>query len=500
MSLSVQQAQIFHLPDVGEGLTEAEIVSWQVSVGDQVEVNQVLVEIETAKSIVELPSPFAGSVVALLAQVGEVVPVGAGIIEIASGEAHSGGTEVDAAAAAAADPGESPTGGSPSDGSHTGESAESREAAAGHEQETPKLLVGYGASDTQRSRRQRRFATPAQAATPIATPAQATAPAAAITTGRARAKPPVRGLAKQLGVDLKTVLATGPQGTVSREDVRRADVRRTDASSTAQPPAPGHVGTAAHSTESAEVADLGVGRALPFTGIPTRIPVKGIRKATAAAMVASAFTAPHVTEFLTVDVTASLELLAEVQQRSEFREIKLTPLTIVASAYLRALARTPMAVAHWDDAAQEIELPGTINLGIAAATDRGLIVPHIASAERLSLAELATAIHTLAHTAREGKTPQSALSGGSTTITNIGVFGIDTGTPILNPGETSILAVGAIQRRPWVVGSGDTERIEARSVLQLALSFDHRVLDGAEGSRLLADTAAILRNPGLALL
>ena len=457
MTLTAQQAQTFRLPDVGEGLTEAEIVAWHVAPGDTVTVNQVLVEIETAKSIVELPSPFAGVVASLLAEVGESVPVGAGIISVE--------TAVDQAAENVTD-------------ATTATGVEQQDT---NDTDTPKLLVGYGATEHGQSRRHRRHATPAEASAP---PLHAQAAEPRHQPGSARAKPPVRGLAKQLGIDLHTITATGPNGTISRDDVLRAEAAQY-----------------AHAAESqGKSSDQKGNSSNSNAGTTSRIPIKGVRKATAAAMVTSAFTAPHVTEFITLDVTASLDLLAEIQERPEFRELKLSPLTLVARAYLLAIARTPMAVARWDEAAQEIVLPGTVNLGIAAATPRGLLVPNIRAAEQLSLAELAAAISELATTARAGKTPQAALSGGSTTITNIGVFGIDTGTPILNPGETSILAVGTIQRRPWVVGTGANERIEARSVLQLALSFDHRVLDGAEGSRLLADTAAILRNPGLALL
>lgn len=457
MTLTAQQAQTFRLPDVGEGLTEAEIVAWHVAPGDTVTVNQVLVEIETAKSIVELPSPFAGVVASLLAEVGESVPVGAGIISIE--------TAVDQAAENVTD-------------ATTATGVEQQDT---NDTDTPKLLVGYGATEHGQSRRHRRHATPAEASAP---PLHAQAAEPRHQPGSARAKPPVRGLAKQLGIDLHTITATGPNGTISRDDVLRAEAAQYT-----------------HAAESqGKSSDQNGNSNNGNAGTTSRIPIKGVRKATAAAMVTSAFTAPHVTEFITLDVTASLDLLAEIQERPEFRELKLSPLTLVARAYLLAIARTPMAVARWDEAAQEIVLPGTVNLGIAAATPRGLLVPNIRAAEQLSLAELAAAISELATTARAGKTPQAALSSGSTTITNIGVFGIDTGTPILNPGETSILAVGTIQRRPWVVGTGANERIEARSVLQLALSFDHRVLDGAEGSRLLADTAAILRNPGLALL
>lgn len=463
MTLTTQQAQTFCLPDVGEGLTEAEIVAWHVAPGDSVKVNQVIVEIETAKSIVELPSPFAGVVASLLAEVGESVPVGAGIIS------------VETAAAQAAE----------------GQAPERRAAegqATTDEQDTPKLLVGYGATEHGQNRRRRRHSSPAESSAPAPRPKVQSA-GSHERPGTVRAKPPVRGLAKQLGVDLRSIAATGPNGTVSREDVLRAEASH-------QP-----LLEAAQQTTTATAATPAAATSRPTNqAAATRIPIKGVRKATAAAMVTSAFTAPHVTEFITIDVTATLDLLAEIQQRPEFRELKLTPLTLVARAYLLAIERTPIAVAHWDDAAQEIVLPGSVNLGIAAATPRGLLVPNIKAADQLNLADLAAAISDLATTARAGKTPQSALSGGSTTITNIGVFGIDTGTPILNPGETSILAVGTIQRRPWVVGEAEHERIEPRSVLQLALSFDHRVLDGAEGSRLLADTAAILRNPGLALL
>lgn len=489
MTTTAQQAQTFRLPDVGEGLTEAEIVAWHVSVGDTVTVNQVIVEIETAKSIVELPSPFAGTVVALLAGTGDTVPVGNAIIEI--GDPHA-----------------SPANGTGTTGGSAVEAATAATATSEAEAETPKLLVGYGASDPGQSRRRRGVTRVTAGSAPaahevaasgasagaagheeLAASGQTTAAVQAnVASGtqageKPRAKPPVRGLAKQLGVDLTLVEATGPNGTISREDVRRATSGDKPAAGQGSPTIP---------TSQNAGTDTGTD--------PIRIPIKGVRKATAAAMVASAFTAPHVTEFVTIDVTASLELLAEVQRRREFADIKLTPLSLVARAYLRAIARTPMAAAHWDEAAQEIVVPHSINLGIAAATPRGLLVPNIKGAGSLGLAELATAIGELAATARAGKTPPSDLAGGSTTITNIGVFGIDTGTPILNPGETAILAVGAIQRRPWVVGAGADERIEPRSVLQLALSFDHRVLDGAEGSRLLADTAEVLAHPGLAML
>ncbi|WGX96747.1 dihydrolipoamide acetyltransferase family protein [Nocardioides sp. L-11A] len=432
----------FLLPDVGEGLTEADIVVWHVAVGDTVTVNQVIVDIETAKSVVELPSPYAGEVVELMAAVGETVPVGAPIIAIRAEGAAS--------------------------------AAEPAPAVAPPTEEEPRLLVGYGAREPGAGRRRR--------GTPAAAPTAPTAPmpaAAVPARERPRAKPPVRKLAKVLDVDLATVVPTGPDGTIVRADVMAAAQQPT------AHPDPASAGGDARTAASAR---------------ETRIPIKGVRKHTAAAMVASAFTAPHVTEFVTLDVTRTLELRESIQRRREFRDVKLTPLAFVARAYLRALAAVPTSCARWDEQAQEIVVPDGINLGVAAATPRGLMVPNIPGAHRLGLLELATSINDLAATARAGKTPPEAMTGGNTTITNVGVFGVDTGTPILNPGETTILAVGAIRRQPWVVDDGSGERIEPRSILQLALSFDHRVLDGAEGSQVLADTAALLAEPGLAVL
>ncbi|PSM45334.1 branched-chain alpha-keto acid dehydrogenase subunit E2 [Streptomyces dioscori] len=475
------------LPDVGEGLTEADIVTWHVAVGDTVTVNQVIVDIETAKSVVELPSSYAGEVVELLAAEGETAAVGSPIIAIRTNEA----------------PPASPEGG------HVPGPPES----AGTEGDSePRLLVGYGARDSgHRPRRRTPAATvTGPAAGPVteaAEPTNAQLPSETAESAKPRAKPPVRKLAKDLGVDLATVSPTGPDGTVRRDDVLRASQQRTALSAGAAAPGVPAYGALAPGvpTSNDPVPDV------PSPGVPaahargplaveSRIAIKGVRKHTAAAMVASAFTAPHVTEFVTVDVTRTLELRDLVQHRREFRETKLSPLAFVARAYLRALRRTPTAAARWDEAAQEIVVPAGVNLGIAAATPRGLMVPNIRNAHLMGLQELAAAINDLAVTARAGKTAPHALTGGNTTITNVGVFGVDTGTPILNLGETAILAVGAVRRRPWVVEDHAGERIEARSVLQLALSFDHRVIDGQEGSQLLADTAALLAEPGLAVL
>ncbi|MGA5451702.1 dihydrolipoamide acetyltransferase family protein [Streptomyces umbrinus] len=446
----MSKEQVFLLPDVGEGLTEAEILQWSVQVGDSVEINQVIVEVETAKAAVELPSPYAGVVGTLHAKEGETLPVGKPLITVLSDV--SGAPDVT----------EPP----------------STDAATAPDREA--LLVGYGPQEGSGRRRRRRPVAPPAQQSPAPTPVQA--PAAAPATERTAAKPPVRKLAKDLGVDITVVTPTGPGATVTRDDVRRAAEAEVVAAEAPKLETPEATATA---TVSAE----------------TRIPIRGVRKHTAAAMVASAFTAPHVTEFMTVDVTATMRLRDTVAARREFRDLRVTPLLFVARALLLALRNTPETNASWDEPAQEIVLKHYVNLGIAAATGRGLIVPNIKHADRMSLRELAEALAALTSTAREGRTTPQSMMGGTITITNVGVFGVDTGTPILNPGEAAILAVGAIRRTPWVVtDASGAETIEPRWVTQLALSFDHRLVDGQQGSQLLADLGAFLHDPGLAML
>jgi len=467
--VSVQQ---FKLPDLGEGLTEGDILKWMVAVGDKVEVNDTIAEVETVKAAVELPSPWAGVVTALHAGEGETVPVGSPIISIDTGG--------DAAPSTAA---EDLVPATPATDAVPGIPGEGGLAPAEAAEEKQMTLVGYGPrEETGGRRRRRRPAAAAGAHTAFNIPPGPVAQPPAVdepepepepAPGRHRvlAKPPVRKLAKTLGVDLGSVTPTGPNGTISRDDVQAA------------------------------AAGPAAAPALSFAGErETRIPIKGVRKHTAAAMVASAFTAPHVTEFVTCDVTATMELRDRVAARREFRDVKVSPLLFVARAVLLAMRRTPEVNASWDDAAGEIVLKHYVNLGIAAATDRGLIVPNVKDADRLSLLELAQAMAGLTETARSGKTPPADMAGGTFTITNVGVFGVDAGTPILNPGEAGILAFGAVRRMPWVVGTGADERIEPRWVTQLGLSFDHRLVDGQQGSQFLADVAALLSDPALALV
>lgn len=466
----------FALPDLGEGLTESEIVAWRVQVGDHVELNQIIADVETAKAVVELPSPFEGVVTALHAAEGETVNVGEKLFSCDTGEAA--GTDAATSAPAAA-------------------AAETRAAAAApppaQEVEVREpTLVGYGAgAERGPQRRARRMGGSALREDLVPAPPEHDRiepdtvthaggnglPDADERPERPRSTPPVRKLARDLGVDLEQVVGTGERGLITRADVEAA----------ASGAAPARV------EEPVRIESAG-GR-LEAPAAETRIPIKGVRKHTAAAMVRSAFTAPHVTEFLTVDVTATTELLAAIRSDRAYAGHKVTPLTVVAKALCIAAARTPEVNSRWDEDAQEIVRFGHVNLGIAAATERGLVVPNVKGAERMTLIELADAISALAETARAGRTAPADLSGGTISITNIGVFGIDAGTPILNPGEAAILAMGAVRRQPWE----HRGEIALRDVMTLSLSFDHRLVDGEQGSRFLADIGRILREPGLAL-
>jgi len=395
----------FLLPDVGEGLTEAEIIRWHVAAGDHVVVNQPLAEIETAKALVELPCPYDGLVVELLAATGVVLPIGTPLVSFE--------VEIDDS--------------QPVEGSGAN-------------------LVGYGVTDETRQAGRRRRAT---TLTKVAAP-----------TGRVLAKPPVRQLAVRLGLDISLIAGSGPGGIVTRDDVQHA------------------------------VSGNGTRVEPPVVSMPgdVRTPATAVQRAMADAMVRSAFTAPHATVWVDVDVTESMAQLQHLREDRAFEGSRLSPLTLVARALLAAIERNPATNSVWDARSREVVVRGNVNLGIAVASPRGLLVPNIPAAQSLTLPELARALTELTATAREGRTPPAAMSGGTITITNVGVFGVDGGTPIINPGESAILAAGRVMQRPWVVEGA----VVPRDVMQLSLSFDHRVIDGQLGASLLADVAAIL--------
>jgi 2-oxoisovalerate dehydrogenase E2 component (dihydrolipoyl transacylase) len=471
------------LPDVGEGLTEAEIVSWKVKVGDTVAINDIVCEIETAKSIVELPSPFAGVVSAILAPEGETIAVGTPIIAIGDDVTAEGGAAPATPEPAAAAEMEIDLSNPAASGSAEGESLVGRMKADRGPTRRPRRVPSGGVAAHMQT--QAAFETgesPMVEADEVdeveelepAVPAssQRTEPLDPDAV-RVLAKPPVRKLAKDLGVDLATLEATGPNGSISREDVERAAS-----------------GAGAATRVAAPVPQRAPGER------ETREEIKGVRKMMAGAMVQSAFSAPHVTEWVTVDATRTVEFVERLRARREFRDVKVSPLLVLARACMLAMRRTPVVNSFWDEQAQQVVLKHYVNLGIAAATPRGLVVPNVKDAQDLSLLELAQALNELTAVARDGKTQPAEMSGGTFTITNVGVFGVDAGTPIINPGESAILCFGAIKKQPWVV----EDSIVARHVTTLALSFDHRHIDGESGSRFLSDVAGMVEDPASALL
>ena len=463
------------MPDPGEGLTEGEVVSWQVSPGDTVKINDVLCEVETAKSIVELPSPFAGTVAKLCAEPGETVAVGAPLVTIDDGS-----------------------------------------------EDEPEFLVGHVTAEPGRRRRRRRGAAvsterareegvdthPEQSVSEPQHDAEAK-PEQRLTESASRqdpprmdrtahilAKPPARRLAADLGIDLSQVTGTGPQGAVTRSDVKAA----------------AHDGAAAAGDGGAcpgdaELASLSVMSRRLLGGAPTepdghtrKVPVRGVRKVTAKAVKESLDTKALVTAFLTCDVTPTMELVNRLRADRRFKGLRVSPLTVWCKAVCLAMGRTPIINAAWDDATDQIVFRDHINLGIAAATPRGLMVPVVRDAQDMAMLELATEITRIVAIAKEDKLQPPDYADGTFSITNVGVFGLDAGTPVVNRTESAILVLGALARRPWVVGTGDDERVVPRWVTTMSLGFDHRLIDGEQGSTFLHDVAEILSDPASAML
>jgi len=475
----------FHMPDAGEGLTEAEVLSWRVAPGDRVSVNQVLLEVETAKAAVELPSPWAGTVVELLASPGDVVPVGAPIIRIDDGANVPDGGSAPVATQPAEPASGPPEGGEPGpeeastdeveQAGAQHESSGSTEAAGGTQAEgRTAVLVGYGVRSAQVPRRRARVTPHGVDHVEPGPPGVPTRPvrhggleqARAVEdrladagpggVGTVRAKPPVRRLARDLDVDLSTVHPTGPSGTITHDDVLRA----------AEPAA------------DAEV-----------------VPLSHVGRMMARAMTQSAFTAPHVTEWLDVDVTRMTDLMRSARARPDWADLPLTPLTFTALGLVRAAVAHPTVNSRLDASGENLLVARAVHLGIAVDSPRGLVVPHVRDAHLLDLRGMALALGSLVETARAGRSRPEELAGSTITLTNVGVLGVDGGTPILNPGEVAILALGRVLPRPWVVG----DQVVVRHVVTLALSFDHRVVDGSLGARVLREVADFLADPAGAL-
>jgi pyruvate dehydrogenase E2 component (dihydrolipoamide acetyltransferase) len=460
--------EIFLLPDVGEGLVEAEIVEWKVKVGDAVILNQPLVDIETAKAVVELPSPYAGTIVALHGNPGDVMEVHKPLITFEVGGATAPPGKADAKVTATID--------EPQVSSDEGRQA---------------VLVGYGVANedglaTRKHRRQ-------GAAAPQ--PASAPQPAVAVasTPGLApRSTPPVRLYAKQQGVDLALLHGTGRDGLITRDDVERAL----------------HTNGAPHAGAPVRVST-------PITGPTTtsrfvgreieswatgpkeeRIAVKGVLRSMSDAMVQSAFSAPHAAVWVRVDATRTVELLESLKKHPNLAGVRLSPLTIAALAICDAARNYPGINSSFDAQAGEVVVRRSVNLGIAAATDRGLIVPNIKGADELDLVAMANALNTLVDTARQGTTTPNEMIGTTLTITNVGPMGVDAAMPILPPGTGAIVAIGQIAKAPWVV----EDAVVVRHVMELAMSFDHRQIDGAMASMVLAHIGRYFSDPAPAII
>lgn len=473
----------FRLPDLGEGLTEADIVTWHVQPGDDVELNQVIAEVETAKALVDLPSPVAGIIGKLHAEAGTTVEVGEVIVTFEVPDEDD--TKAAEGAPQAAESAAQATEGTQQETERPAPEPAETTAAPEDEAQQPNL-VGYGAQDRRGRPKRRRRKAPRDVSSPAAAPPPGREPSQDTRSLRPRATPPVRALARRLGIELEHVSGTGEGGLITRDDVQAASTESTSAGQL-------EPGTAA-TTPSPPAAAPGEHEDTDASGRPiTRIPIRGVRKHTAAAMVTSAFTAPHASVFLTVDVTDAMQLLEDLRARRTAARV--TVLALVARATCLTLGDHPMLRSRWDEEAGEIVRSHHTDLGIAVASDRGLLVPVIRNAHTLGLDALAEALAARVTEAREGRTPPAAMSSGTMTITNVGALGVDGGTPILNPGEPAILALGAVRRQPWEYEDG----IALRNVTTLSMSFDHRVVDGEQAANFLADLGALLSNPALAL-
>ncbi|NLS09153.1 2-oxo acid dehydrogenase subunit E2 [Nesterenkonia sp. MY13] len=480
-------SQTFNLPDVGEGLTEAEIVSWRVAVGDIVEVNDIVCEIETAKSLVELPIPYAGTVGELVAEEGETIEVGQPLIRI------SGADDDDAEQAE-----EKPQRGKKQEASEkksgekkTGAEKNGTARAAQTSEDQNQALVGSGPkADTAKARPRTRHTVPDLVET-VHLPEETPAARTGFHTGDiadivAKASPPVRALAKRLGVAVWELVGSGRNGQITRDDVeRQAREKKALRESGKQPkggvPVPGR---------QQSPGDVG----LLYDGPrEENVQVRGVRKATALNVSASASNIPHVSVFKEVDITRTMELRQALKNDPAYQGLSVSPMLFAAKAIIWAARRNPQVNATWHDT--HYTLRNYVNLGIAAATPRGLVVPVVHEAHTYSTQGLAAAITQLTDDAREGRTTPGEMQGGTISITNIGPLGLDFGTPILPPGQAAIIALGAVRKKPWVVDG----QVVPRGVMVVGGSFDHRLIDGDLAGAFVSDIAAVLEQPGLLL-
>jgi pyruvate dehydrogenase E2 component (dihydrolipoamide acetyltransferase) len=413
-------ARTFRLPDLGEGLTEAEVITWLVAVGDTVDVDQVVVEVETAKAAVEVPVPFAGRVTELHAEPGQVLPVGQPLISVAP-------------------PGGAEPAGEPAEPASHAVYREEERAGSGN------VLIGYGTDGTTGGRRRRRV----RPAAPVSEPQQREAVRVI--------SPIVRRLARERGVDLGALAGTGPGGVIRRSDVEAV----------AQPPAV----------------------APPPAEGEQRTPMRGLRRAVAEQVSRSRREIPEVTIWVDVDATGLLEARAALKDAHPDRPVSL--LALLARNAVSGLRRFPQLNSRLDVERQEIVQPAAVHLGIAAQTDRGLVVPVLHDADRLTTLQLADALADTTEQARAGTLPPARLTGGTFTLNNYGVFGVDGSTPIINHPESALLGIGRVVDKPWAVAG----QLAVRKVAQVSLTFDHRICDGDVAGGFLRYVADCIERP-----
>jgi 2-oxoisovalerate dehydrogenase E2 component (dihydrolipoyl transacylase) len=492
----------FRLPDLGEGLEEGEIVEWHVEVGDVIELNQTVADVETAKAVVAVPSPFAGRVVERVGELGEALEVGTVFlridVDVEGGAVAGGGGESDGdaepspaqsgfeAGAAEADeqavePSEDP-----------GSVADDRRPSTGLDaDEEPQPLVGYGQGKAGAGRRRRRGGAGSTEGDGQAEPA-----------AKPLAKPPVRKLAKDLGVELAAIApGSGAGGVITRDDVHAAAAGRAEPA----PAAPAAAETGAGPQPTLTAAGAGEKAVPGFRGrAPGEVePIRGIRKRIVEKMELSRREIPEATCSRTADLTELWELRRTLtaQAVEDGFDVKITPFALVMRAAVLALRRFPTLNAAIDRDAGEIRLLEHINLGFAADTDRGLMVPNIKDAHTRSTLQLAIELAELARKARDGSVSPGDLTGGTFTVNNYGAFGNDDGDPIINHPEGAILGIGAIRKQPWVIEHPDgSDEIAVRRVATFTLAFDHRICDGGEAGRFVTYVADLCEQPSRILL
>jgi 2-oxoisovalerate dehydrogenase E2 component (dihydrolipoyl transacylase) len=479
--------QIFTLPDLGEGLTEAELIRWLVAVGDTIAIDAPIAEVETAKAAVEVPSPFGGVVAQLHGEEGTTIAVGAPLISVEDGAQHD----------------------APLPDTAAGSYIEEERAGSGN------VLIGYGTSASAPSRRRRSArATIAASSVPDAPAATSTAqppPATPAAGGQqslngssprpAVSSPIVRQFARSRGLDLATIIGTGPNGLITRQDVQASTPAVGDSgtgSAATVPPITVLQDTKADNKAGSDAQAVGDG-AVRQTGLPvrTRVPLRGLRKAVTDTLTRSRTEIPEATTWVDVDATALLDLRASWAADAAAGQGGEVPgvLAMVARFVVAGLARFPELNARVDTETQEILHLDGVNLGIAAQTDRGLVVPAVRGAHRLGMRGLHTEIKRLTAAARDGSATTAELTSGSFTLNNYGMLGVDGSAAIINHPEVAILGMGRIIPRPWVVDG----EIVARRIGQLSLVFDHRVCDGGTAGGFLRFVADAIENPTAAM-